>query len=92
MDFSLIFKALCEYGLAGVVLAACGWYIFKRDSAHETVLSQLRTEHREERAELTATLARQHAEAMQTQKESNTILSSLTTAVTELSTLFRDRR
>ena len=92
MDVNALFTALAEWGLAGMVLAISGWYIFKRDQSHETSIREMRSVHREERDMLMSTISRQHSEAMNMQRDTNVILSSLTVAVTELSTLFRDRK
>lgn len=92
MNIDSLFAALAEWGLAGMVLAISGWYIFRRDQNHETVMREMRNVHKEERDTLMGTISRQHTEAMNMQRDTNVILSSLTVAVTELSTLFRDRK
>lgn len=92
-----------QWGLSGVVLLCAGWWIWMKDKQNNAMLkskSELHTKeivdmqniHRDERAELTTALQKQHEEALSVSRDVTDVLRQNTQAFTELSTLIRDRK
>lgn len=69
-----ILQLASDYGPLGLIVLASFWYIVRKDK-----------QHREERKELTDTLAKQHSEALEVTRNNTTVL-------TEISVLIRNRK
>jgi len=71
---------LAQWGIGGLVLLGCGWFLYYRDKAH-----------REERCEWRKTIQAQHNETLEESRLSRTALNNNTSVLTELKTIINAR-
>lgn len=81
-----------QYGLTGVVLVCCGYYVTKHDQACNDAHDRIREEHGQERVEWKDMVSSQHKEALEATVTMTTALAKNSQALAELSTLLRDRK
>ncbi|MBX4215378.1 hypothetical protein KW797_00285 [Candidatus Parcubacteria bacterium] len=81
-----------QYGLTGIVLLCCGYYVYQHDRSCNEGHQLIREEHARERDAWRLLAADQHKEALSASGAITDALSQNAQALAELSTLLRDRR
>lgn len=87
-DVTSLIDIAAQFGLAGLVIFAAGWWIWTMDKKHTERIDSIDLRHTVERKELTDALTRQHSEALtmaervaRSQDNSTAVLSELRTLI-----------
>lgn len=80
-----------QYGIVGIILLACGWYITQRDRKHDDRMTGIFDQHRGERKELIDSMKVQHEEALTQARNASDAMERNTSVLSRLETLISNQ-
>lgn len=92
MDPSILLTLAAQWGIAGLVLLGCCYYILYKDKEASRALNLVLDRHDSERKEWLILIDRQHHECLSARAEATRALIENTVALTRICSLIEDRK